>query len=393
MCKPFTSSNERMGDQAGGNTVSVQNLSTNNECSPIRTRYGTGIVESRESVVASSSTVSNGTGIVGAGVYDESAWRDWANRARATGLNTLRNKPYAIGLNPGAAPAAGVVPENPCSFRDSHQTRCALSTSSGSKPIRPTEAMQAGEDPSPECVRQDEAQASGREGKITELVDRVAVESSHADERKDVPADVSSGSQSGIEAETGRSMSPSSSLSSSRISWSDPMLDSAEAVAARNISVMNNRIVGARRRKRTGSGLGLPRAGAPSPPRGQVSVRRPWARCGAHPPRQIADGVGEMGAYRKQPSGDVSAFTSRARDALNPHRVNFPGNRAASAPGGGDAGAGAGAGAGAAGKAKRLRWQPTYLTVKAVFFLFYSSLGAIMPYLPVYYHSLNLKDR
>lgn len=41
----------------------------------------------------------------------------------------------------------------------------------------------------------------------------------------------------------------------------------------------------------------------------------------------------------------------------------------------------------------KLVWKPKYLTVKAVFFLFYSSLGAIMPYLPVYYHSLALSDR
>jgi len=40
-----------------------------------------------------------------------------------------------------------------------------------------------------------------------------------------------------------------------------------------------------------------------------------------------------------------------------------------------------------------MRWEPKYLTVKAVFFLFYSSLGAIMPYLPVYYHALGIPDK
>ncbi|CAM9093496.1 unnamed protein product [Ascophyllum nodosum] len=42
---------------------------------------------------------------------------------------------------------------------------------------------------------------------------------------------------------------------------------------------------------------------------------------------------------------------------------------------------------------RKWKWKPKYLAVKAVFFLFYSSLGAIMPYLPVYYHSLALPDR
>lgn len=44
-------------------------------------------------------------------------------------------------------------------------------------------------------------------------------------------------------------------------------------------------------------------------------------------------------------------------------------------------------------KRSKLVWKPKYMTVKAVFFFFYSSLGAIMPYLPVYYHSLALSDR
>lgn len=44
-------------------------------------------------------------------------------------------------------------------------------------------------------------------------------------------------------------------------------------------------------------------------------------------------------------------------------------------------------------KRSMLVWKPKYMTVKAVFFFFYSSLGAIMPYLPVYYHSLALSDR
>ncbi|CAM9625674.1 unnamed protein product [Chrysoparadoxa australica] len=34
-----------------------------------------------------------------------------------------------------------------------------------------------------------------------------------------------------------------------------------------------------------------------------------------------------------------------------------------------------------------------YLEVKALYFLFYGSLGALMPYLPVYYHSLGISDR
>lgn len=40
----------------------------------------------------------------------------------------------------------------------------------------------------------------------------------------------------------------------------------------------------------------------------------------------------------------------------------------------------------------RLR-RPKYLIVKALYFLFYGSLGAVMPYLPVYYHSLGIPDR
>ncbi|CAM9617293.1 unnamed protein product, partial [Choristocarpus tenellus] len=53
--------------------------------------------------------------------------------------------------------------------------------------------------------------------------------------------------------------------------------------------------------------------------------------------------------------------------------------------------------AGAAGAGGKKLWltrvSPRYLTVKVLFFLFYSSLGAVMPYLPVYYHSLNIPDR
>lgn len=67
------------------------------------------------------------------------------------------------------------------------------------------------------------------------------------------------------------------------------------------------------------------------------------------------------------------------------------GSEQASAPGGGASGA-AGVG-GEEGKVRKMKWQPKYLTVKAVFFLFYSSLGALMPYLPVYYHALGIGDR
>ncbi|CAN0522719.1 unnamed protein product, partial [Ectocarpus sp. 8 AP-2014] len=121
----------------------------------------------------------------------------------------------------------------------------------------------------------------------------------------------------------------------------------------------------------------LPRAGAPRPPRGEVRVWRPWGRHGA----VAASGAGDSD------NGNVVEGTA--------------------APGGGVAAAATGSevvaviGQEAAGsdevvgkaKAKRMRWEPKYLTVKAVFFLFYSSLGAIMPYLPVYYHSLGIPDR
>ncbi|CAM9687859.1 unnamed protein product [Discosporangium mesarthrocarpum] len=50
-------------------------------------------------------------------------------------------------------------------------------------------------------------------------------------------------------------------------------------------------------------------------------------------------------------------------------------------------------GAGGKGSSWVVRLTPKYVTVKVLFFLFYSSLGAVMPYLPVYYHSLGISDR
>ncbi|CAN0314146.1 unnamed protein product, partial [Ectocarpus sp. 12 AP-2014] len=121
----------------------------------------------------------------------------------------------------------------------------------------------------------------------------------------------------------------------------------------------------------------LPRAGAPRPPRGEVRVWRPWGRCGAV--AASGAGVSDNGGVVEgtaAPGGEVAAA------ATGSQVVAVVGQEAA----GGDEVVGK-------AKAKRMRWEPKYLTVKAVFFLFYSSLGAIMPYLPVYYHSLGIPDR
>ncbi|CBN78339.1 conserved unknown protein [Ectocarpus siliculosus] len=120
-----------------------------------------------------------------------------------------------------------------------------------------------------------------------------------------------------------------------------------------------------------------PRAGAPRPPRGEVRVWRPWGRHGAV--AASGAGVSDSGNVVEgtaAPGGGVAAA------ATGSEVVAVVGQEAA----GGDEVVGK-------AKAKRMRWEPKYLTVKAVFFLFYSSLGAIMPYLPVYYHSLGIPDR
>ncbi|CAN0275326.1 unnamed protein product, partial [Ectocarpus sp. 4 AP-2014] len=121
----------------------------------------------------------------------------------------------------------------------------------------------------------------------------------------------------------------------------------------------------------------LPRAGAPRPPRGEVHVWRPWGRHGAV--AASGEGVNDNGGVVEgtaAPGGEVAAA------ATGSEVVAVVGQEAA----GGDEVVGK-------AKVKRMRWEPKYLTVKAVFFLFYSSLGAIMPYLPVYYHSLGIPDR
>lgn len=112
------------------------------------------------------------------------------------------------------------------------------------------------------------------------------------------------------------------------------------------------------------------RAWVPPPPSGEVRVRRPLGQEGA------INGIGALGTSKRG--------------------VSTAGSEVASTPGGAGAGASGqvpDAAAALGKKAPRLRWEPKYLTVKAVFFLFYSSLGAIMPYLPVYYHSLGIPDR
>lgn len=121
----------------------------------------------------------------------------------------------------------------------------------------------------------------------------------------------------------------------------------------------------------------LPRAGAPRPPRGEVRVWRPWGRHGAV--AASGAGVSDTGGVVEgtaAPGGGVAAA------AAGSEVVAVVREEAA----GGDEVVGK-------AKTKRMRWEPKYLTVKAVFFLFYSSLGAIMPYLPVYYHSLGIPDR
>ncbi|KAG5181377.1 major facilitator superfamily domain-containing protein [Tribonema minus] len=40
-----------------------------------------------------------------------------------------------------------------------------------------------------------------------------------------------------------------------------------------------------------------------------------------------------------------------------------------------------------------LAWRPKYIIVKVLFLLYYASLGVVMPYLPVYYHSLGHGNR
>ncbi|CAB1111555.1 unnamed protein product [Ectocarpus sp. CCAP 1310/34] len=121
----------------------------------------------------------------------------------------------------------------------------------------------------------------------------------------------------------------------------------------------------------------LPRAGAPRPPRGEVRVWRPWGRHGAVP--ASGAGVSDNGGVVE---GTAAPGVEVAAEAAGSGVVAMVGQEAA----GGDEVVGK-------AKAKRMRWEPKYLTVKAVFFLFYSSLGAIMPYLPVYYHSLGIPDR
>lgn len=156
-----------------------------------------------------------------------------------------------------------------------------------------------------------------------------------------------------------------------------------------------------------GSGAGtmahaehLPRAGAPPPPRGEVNVWRPWGRHGAAalpPAPRIGDGSDGMEGGAATPevagvAGTGAGLAAAAVTAVTEGDRGRPGGRAADDAQAG-AGAAAGGGGAAKGKAKRMRWEPKYLTVKAVFFLFYSSLGAIMPYLPVYYHTLGIPDR
>ncbi|CAM9812645.1 unnamed protein product, partial [Hapterophycus canaliculatus] len=123
-----------------------------------------------------------------------------------------------------------------------------------------------------------------------------------------------------------------------------------------------------------------PRAGAPRPPRGEVHVRRPWGRHGAAAPAGAS--YPSVGGVGRGDAGDGGRGVAGSTPAA--------GSEQTSAPGGGASGA---VGAGGEAKALRMRWQPKYLTVKAVFFLFYSSLGALMPYLPVYYHALGIPDR
>eukprot|EP00752_Nemacystus_decipiens_P005674 g5135.t1 len=135
----------------------------------------------------------------------------------------------------------------------------------------------------------------------------------------------------------------------------------------------------------------LPRAGAPPPPRGEINVWRPWGRHGAAAlPSTAGAGGGSNGA--EAAVTPVVGIIGAGGDVAAAAVAVTEGERGREGGGeGGDAAAGEGAGKG--GKVRRMRWEPKYLTVKAVFFLFYSSLGAIMPYLPVYYHTLGIPDR
>lgn len=123
----------------------------------------------------------------------------------------------------------------------------------------------------------------------------------------------------------------------------------------------------------------LPRAGAPRPPRGEVRVWRPWGRHGAAAPSGA--GVSDNGVVVEGTAAPGGGVAAGATAAAGSEVVAVVGQEAGADEVVGKA------------KAKRMRWEPKYLTVKAVFFLFYSSLGAIMPYLPVYYHSLGIPDR
>lgn len=143
-----------------------------------------------------------------------------------------------------------------------------------------------------------------------------------------------------------------------------------------------------------GSGF-FPRAGAPPPPRGKIIILRPWGRSGASAPRQKdagSSGMSTGGGLGREPE-----FVNNEHRQVVTSGISISGTQVASGNVPAPAGAGVArvaAGEGATTVTKRsVRWQPRYLTVKAVFFLFYSSLGAIMPYLPVYYHNLGIPDR
>lgn len=143
---------------------------------------------------------------------------------------------------------------------------------------------------------------------------------------------------------------------------------------------------------RTGTRAGpFPRAGAPPPPRGEVRVWRPWGRHGAAElPSEGRVGIGggvDRGGGGATPVGGVAE--ARGEAASTQEGVGGrEGDGVADAVDAGAADDGA-----EVGRVRKMHWKPKYLTVKAVFFLFYSSLGAIMPYLPVYYHSLGIPDR
>lgn len=153
------------------------------------------------------------------------------------------------------------------------------------------------------------------------------------------------------------------------------------------------------------------RIGVPWPPGGNVRKLRPWGRFGAvapwtpsppppplpppppPSPPPLQQGIGDRAEVvgERQELSDFPGDDQRDA-ATAGGEVSIPGVRMASAPGGGSAGAGDTT-LMVKTKKGRIRWQPKYVMVKAVFFFFYSSLGAIMPYLPVYYHALSLPDR